>query len=70
MKLQHQSSNNNKISKLDPFNYYPFDNICDILGFYDDKNWNDFIQEVNEEIPMTDDELLQAVAVVRHEWIK
>lgn len=50
----------NKISKLDePTNYHPCHHICDILDIYDDNNWNEFIQEVNEEFPMTDDELLQ-----------
>ena len=58
--LQQLSLNMNKISKLDePLNYYPCHHICDILDIYDDNNWNEFIQEVNEEFPMTDDELLQ-----------
>jgi hypothetical protein len=58
--LQQQSLNINKISKLDePLTYYPCDHICDILGFHDDKNWNESIQEVNEKFPITDDELLQ-----------
>ncbi len=58
--LQQQSHNINKVSKLDePLNYYSCNHIYDILDIYDDKNWNEYIQEVNEEFPMTDDELLQ-----------
>ena len=58
--LHQQSLNISKISKLDePLTYYHCDHICDILAIYDDKNWNEFIQEMNEEFPMTDDELLQ-----------